>query len=179
MLTRKFRELLEARYALRATVCVGLDSALYKIPNRFKPKGATARVIQFAFNEWIINQTCDLRLAAYKANFGFYLAAGPEGLWALHDTIQYSHMVAPSIPFILDAKVGDIDNTNEEYGTGLFGFFEADAITVHNYLGHETMEPFLSRSDKGIFVLCRTSNKGAGEFQDRVVKEAFTEEPLY
>jgi orotidine-5'-phosphate decarboxylase len=75
----------------------------------------------------------------------------------------------PDVPVILDVKLADIGNTNEGYAREAFDYYKADAMTVHPYLGKEALQPFLDRKDKGIFVLCRTSNPGAGEFQDRFV----------
>ena len=95
-----------------------------------------------------------------------YEAYGDDGLAALHRTIVDIHILAPDVPVILDAKRADIGNTNAGYVDAAFGFLQADAITVHPYLGAEALQPFLGCKNKGIFVLCRTSNLGAGEFQD-------------
>jgi orotidine-5'-phosphate decarboxylase len=95
----------------------------------------------------------------------------------LKHTIDYIHQVAPELPVILDAKRGDIGNTNEAYAAYAFDYLGADAITVHPYLGAEALEPFLVRQGKGIFVLCRTSNPGAGEFQD--INSLETGAPLF
>ena len=114
-------------------------------------------------------------VCAYKINTAFYEAHGVEGITALHQTIACIHNIAPDIPVILDAKRADIGNTNIGYVKMAFNFLQADAITVHPYLGSEALEPFLSRIEKGIFVLCRTSNPGACEFQDL----PFNGKPLY
>ncbi len=86
------------------------------------------------------------------------------------------HTVAPDVPVILDAKDMDIGNTNTGYVRMAFEYCQADAITINPYLGMEAAQPFLDQKDKGIIVLCRTSNKGSGEFQDLLIK---SDMPLY
>jgi len=126
------------------------------------------------FNHEVVKTTKDL-VCAYKPNIAFYEAHGSKGLAALQQTIKDIHALAPDVPVILDAKRGDIRNTNVGYAQMAFGFLGADAITVHPYLGAEALQPFLARAEKGVIVLCRTSNPGAGEFQDLSVNG----EPLY
>ena len=127
-----------------------------------------------SFNRKIIDATKDV-VCAYKPNTAFYEKYGIPGLSALYETIAYIHEVAPDVPVILDAKRADIGNTNADYAEAAFEYLRADAITVHPYLGAEALAPFLDRANKGIIVLCRTSNPGAGEFQDLPVNG----EPLY
>lgn len=163
---RNFMELLRAQWAKGNFVCVGLDSELAKIPEAAK-RQTTGRTI-LNFNEAIVDATKDF-VCAYKPNIAFYVAYGEEGLRALGKTISYIHKYALDVPVILDAKVADIGNTNNGYVQMAFDYLQADAITVHPYLGAEALQPFLDRADKGVIVLCRTSNPGAGEFQDRRV----------
>ena len=118
-----------------------------------------------AFNRAIVEATKDL-VCAYKPNAAFYEAHGDEGICALQRTIADIHAIAPNVPVILDAKRADIGNTNAGYVDAAFGFLRADAITVHPYLGAEALQPFLARAEKGVIVLCRTSDPGTGEFQD-------------
>jgi len=99
----------------------------------------------------------------YKPNRGFYTT--PEGLAALRNTVAHIRNVAPDVPVIYDAKFGDIGNTNDGYVEETFDWLKADAVTIHCYMGMEAMRPFLDQADKGIFVLCKTSNKGSDEFQ--------------
>ena len=135
----------------------------------------------FLFNKAIVDKTYK-HAGAYKLNLAFYLGQGEPGIAALVRTIQYIRIVAPWIPVILDSKSGDIDNTNIGYVEYVFNLCGADAITVHPYLGKEAMAPFLAQKDKGVIVLCRTSNKGAGEFQDLIVEPKVVgdvKEPLY
>ncbi|MBI2017700.1 orotidine-5'-phosphate decarboxylase [Candidatus Daviesbacteria bacterium] len=143
-------------------VCIGLD------------KG------DFEFDKSIIDATFDL-VACYKPNSAFYEAEGIKGLESLKKTIEYIKQKDPQIAIILDAKRGDIENTNEAYVKAIFDGLGADAATVNPYLGKEALQPFLQREDKGIFVLVRTSNPGAGEFQDLEVypEQSRRGKPLY
>lgn len=161
-----FIEMLENKWNEGKFVCVGLDSDFAKLPKRLKDEneGDTANAI-FEFNKQIVDATLDL-VCSYKPNCAFYEAYGQSGLLALTDTIWYIKDVAPNVPVILDAKRADIGNTNDGYVRFAFDECRADAITVHPYLGREAMKPFLERKDKGVIVLARTSNPGAGEFQD-------------
>ncbi len=145
-------------------VCVGLDSDLKKLPDVVKNDNFP----QFAFNKAIIDATHDL-VCAYKPNSAYYEAYGSEGIRALKMTFDYIRQTYPDIVTILDAKRADIGSTNEGYVTYAFDYLGADAITLHPYLGSEAIQPFLDRVDKGCIILCRTSNPGAGEFQDLIV----------
>lgn len=135
-------------------LCVGLD------PHK-KPL--------FTFCKKIVDQTHDL-VCAYKPNSAFYEAYGASGILELKKLCAYIQKKYPHIPIILDAKRADIGNTNNGFVSYAFDYLKADAITVHPYLGKEALKPFLERKDKGIIVLCRTSNEGAGEYQDLLVK---------
>lgn len=178
MSERNFRDLLEESWSEGKSVCVGLDSELSRIPKnlhlcsdydfRDSFSGMKAGAAVISFNKGIVDATTDL-VGAYKPNTAFYEACGPEGISALRDTIDHIHSCAPKVPVILDAKRADIGNTNAGYAQFAFDYLRADAITVHPYLGGEALQPFLERKDKGVIVLCRTSNPGAGEFQDRIV----------
>jgi len=165
---RNFMALLEAKQAEGKCVCVGLDSDYAKIPKSVSDSASTISLAIFNFNERIIAATKDL-VCAYKPNFAFYAAWGIEGLEALESTIRYSHAIAPTVPVILDVKDADIGKTNDGYVKMDFDWLLADAITTNPYLGQEAVQPFLDCKDKGVFVLCRTSNKGAKEFQDLLV----------
>lgn len=166
---RNFRRLLEAKWEQGKFVCVGLDSDTSKLPKTLVTTSRSrGHDPQFAFNRFIVDATKDL-VCAYKPNSAFYESEGAQGLTALEDTIAYIHEVAPDVPVILDFKRGDIGNTNNGYVRFAFDICQADAVTVHPYLGVEAMKPFLDCVDKGVIVLCRTSNDGAGEFQDLFV----------
>jgi len=163
MSARNFKEMLEKRWAGDKFVCVGLDSDFAKIPVAVKQRRVKETI--FAFNRQIIDATADL-VCAYKPNIAFYEGQGMEGISALIQTFAHIHKRAPRVPVILDAKRADIGNTNKGYVRAVFHTYGADAVTVHPYLGREALKPFLDEGDKGIIVLCRTSNPGAGEFQD-------------
>ncbi|TSC86460.1 MAG: orotidine-5'-phosphate decarboxylase [Parcubacteria group bacterium Gr01-1014_8] len=169
---RHFGNLLEAQWDKGHFLCVGLDPDIEKIPTT--EKKASIRETIASFNRAIVDATKDI-VCAYKPNQAFYEAQGTEGWEALKDTVSYIREVASNVPIILDAKRGDIGNTNNGYERMAFDFFGVDAITVHAYQGCEALEPFFARKDKGVFILARTSNPGAGEFQDLEVEG----EPLY
>lgn len=163
MSKRHFFTMLQRQWNEGKFVCVGLDSEYKRIPRCVK----TIHIgdTMFSFNQLIIDATKDIA-GAYKPNLAFYERYGQNGMRTLFRTIEEIKHRAPGVPIILDAKRGDIGNTNLNYVEEAFTYFDADAITIHPYLGKEAMQPFLDQTNKGIFVLCRTSNKGAGEFQD-------------
>lgn len=166
---RNFRELLEAKWAENKFVCVGLDSDSSKMPKILHSSCNSLAGMFMTFNSEIVNATKDIVLA-YKPNIAFYEAHGEDGWRALKWTVKRINEYAPDVPVILDAKRADIGNTNNGYVKMAFEDLKVDAITVHPYLGGpEALKPFLDREDKGIIVLCRTSNPGAKEFQDLAV----------
>jgi len=140
---------------------IGLDPDLTKIP----PHLQQTKDWIFEFNKGIIDTTHDL-VCTYKPNIAFYSSLGVYGTQSLHKTIEYIHSEYIDIPVILDAKRGDIGNTAEKYAEEVFDVFEADAVTVSPYLGLDSLEPFLKRKEKGIIILCKTSNKSTIDFQD-------------
>ncbi len=167
MATRNFMELLCGQWADGKFVCVGLDTDKAKIPEPSEDLELAAELV-ICFNREVIEATYDVA-SVYKPNWAFYAALGDRGIEALRETIAFIHHCAPEVPVIVDAKVADIGKTNDHYASFLLDHLGADAITVHPYLGQEALNPFLAREEKGIIVLCRTSNKGGGEFQDLVV----------
>jgi len=140
-------------------VCVGLDPEIERFPAHI---AASASPI-FQFNKAIIDATADL-VCAYKPQFAHYAAYEAED--QLERTIDYIHRNYPGIPVILDSKRGDVGNTAERYAIEGFERYHADAVTVNPYLGGDALEPFLKYEDKGVIVLCRTSNPGAVDLQD-------------
>jgi uridine monophosphate synthetase len=140
-------------------LCVGLDPR----PDRFPLQMMAQSDSIFAFNKAIIDATADL-VCAYKPNFAFYEAQGLEGLAALRRTIEYIHE-ATDVPVILDAKRSDIGSTAEAYAKAAFEVWGADAVTVNPYLGHDAVQPFTVYADRGVFLLCHTSNPGAIDLQ--------------
>jgi len=154
-----FSEKLYHRWKQKNTlVCVGLDTDPLKIPEHLSDE----KYPLFAFNKAIIDATHDL-VCAYKPQIAFYSAYGAEN--QLEMTFQYLRATYPDIPTILDSKRGDIGNTAEMYAKESFERFHADAMTVNPYLGGDSMEPFLSKHDRGIIILCKTSNPGSGDIQ--------------
>jgi len=136
----------------RSLLCIGLDPDPDLMPDK---------VGIFEFNKAIVDATSDL-VCAYKPNLAFYEALGNEGLAALKHTVAY---IPDDIPVIADAKRGDIGNTAKAYAKTIFADFNFDAATVSPYLGFDSIEPFIQYRDKGVFILCRTSNAGAVDFQ--------------
>ncbi len=149
----KLEKIVKANNSL---LCVGLD------PNPFDLRG---KKNQFEFNREIIDLTAQ-DVCAYKPNIAFYSAAGIKGLESLIKTIHYIKTKYPEIPVLLDAKRGDVGHTSEMYAKELFDMYGADAATVIPYYGFDSLEPFFKRSGRGVFVICRTSNPGAKDFQD-------------
>ena len=138
-------------------LCVGLDPALEKLPPTML---AESDPIQRFCSE-IIDATSDL-VCAYKPNFAFFGALGTTGWGTLESILE---RIPADIPVILDAKVGDIGNTAQQYAQMFFERLGADALTVNPYMGHDAVEPFLAYRDRGVFLLCLTSNQGAADFQ--------------
>ncbi len=145
-------KLTKATQKNKSLLCVGLDPDPELMPDK---------VSVFEFNKAIIEATSDL-VCAYKLNLAFYEVLEDEGLNALKRTIKY---IPDDIPVIGDAKRSDIGNTAKAYARSIFANFNFDATTVNPYLGFDSIEPFIQYHDRGVFVLCRTSNAGAIDFQ--------------
>jgi orotidine-5'-phosphate decarboxylase len=159
----QFIEQLERAWDVNGSlVCVGLDPEI----ERFPPQVVDQASPIFQFNKAIIDATADL-VCAYKPQFAHYAAYEAED--QLERTIDYIQSTYPGIPVILDSKRGDVGNTAERYAIEAFERYHADAVTVNPYLGGDSMEPFLKYEDKGVIILCRTSNPGAGDLQDQEV----------
>ena len=140
-------------------VCIGLDVDKEKMP-KFLFKSSNQPYLEF--NRAIIESTKDL-VCAYKLNMAFYEVLGTEGFELLKKTIKH---IPKDVVVILDGKRNDIGNTARKYAQTLFETLSADAITVNPYLGKDGVAPFLEYKDKCSFILCRTSNDSAGDFQD-------------
>jgi orotidine-5'-phosphate decarboxylase len=155
--------------AVDSVVSVGLDPD----PDRLPDAVTDADLPRWAFNRRIIDATHE-HAACYKPNAAFY--EDSDGWRALQETIAYAH--GKDVPVLLDAKRGDIGNTARQYAKILDDDHgpAADAITVNPYLGRDSLDPFLTQAEKGVFVLCRTSNSGGADLQDL---ELDTGEPLY
>jgi orotidine 5'-phosphate decarboxylase subfamily 2 len=149
-------------------VCVGLDIDINKIPKFLID---TTKDPFFEFNKSIINMTRDI-VCSYKLNLAFYEVLGNEGFNLLKKTLNY---IPKEIFVILDGKKNDIGNTAGKYAESIFKTLKCDATTVNPYLGIDGIQPFLDYKNKCSFILCRTSNPSAVEFQDLKINDI----PLY
>jgi len=154
-------------------LCVGLDPHISDLSTssgqRLKEPTAAA-ALDFCLN--LVRQTAPYA-AAFKPNAAFFEVFGAEGWAALKQVIeaiqQESQRLGSMIPVILDAKRGDIASTAEAYAKSAFESLGAHCITLNPYLGKDSVDPFIQNSEKGVFLLCKTSNKGSGDLQDVMV----------
>ena len=154
-------------------VCVGLDPEPARLPAHLRNSPDAI----FEFCRGIIDATADL-VCCFKPQIAHFAAHGAE------DTLErvIAHILEHhrDVPVILDAKRGDIGSTAMHYATEAFDRFGADAVTVNPYLGRDSVQPFLDRADRGVIVLCRTSNPGARDLQDLIVPDSIGgARPLY
>lgn len=147
--------------AADSLLCVGLDPDFEKLPSSFAKEPESL----YTFNKAIIDATHDL-VCAYKPNSAFYEAHGAAGIEALKKTCDYLHEAYPGIPIILDAKRGDIGNTNRGYAEFAYEYLGVDTLTVHPYQGVGALSAFTNYDGNGIIVLCHMSNPEAKEFQE-------------
>jgi orotidine-5'-phosphate decarboxylase len=138
-------------------ICIGLDTDILKIPSFLKKDYDSV----YSFNKAIIEATKDYA-AAYKINFAFYEKEGSKGIEELEKTIE---LIPKNILSIADAKRGDIGNTSEMYAKSVYEHFGFDAVTLHPYMGKDSLQPFLDYKDKMNYVLVLTSNLGASDFE--------------
>jgi orotidine-5'-phosphate decarboxylase len=145
-------------YERGSLLCIGLD-----------PDPASLPIADVAaFNRAIIDATADL-VTAYKLQLAFYEALGLPGIRAMVNTIAYLRDHHPGVLVIGDGKRGDIGSTATAYARAMFEAWDFDATTVNVYQGSDAVLPFLDYGDRGVFVVCRTSNLSSREFQDRVL----------
>lgn len=154
-------KLTKASQKNKSWLCVGLDPDVSKIPRHL---GQDSKAV-LKFNKSIIESTSDL-VCAYKPNSAFYESLGAEGMTVLKETIK---VIPDDIPVILDFKRGDIGNTAAMYARSAFEYYGADAVTVNPYLGLDSVEPFTSYKDKGVIILCLTSNPSSSEIQKQLM----------
>ena len=158
-----FMQALKHRWTTADTlVCVGLDPEPAKFPARF----ANDPDAVFDFCRAIVDATAEYA-CAFKPQIAHFAALGAED--ALERLIAHIHQEHPGIPVILDSKRGDIGSTAKHYATEAFVRYAADAVTANPYLGRDSVQPFLDHRDRGVVILCRTSNPGAGDLQDLLV----------
>lgn len=170
-MSRFVDRLLECSRKKDSLVCVGLDVDPDRVPEPLRGHGDWV----YEFNRGIIEATSDL-VCAYKPNLAFYEALGSYGLDALARTVR---AMPPDVVVIGDAKRGDVGHTARAYARALFEVYGFDAATVNPYLGRDSVEPFLAYRDRGVFLLCKTSNPGSGDFQDLVCRTPMGDLPLY
>jgi orotidine 5'-phosphate decarboxylase subfamily 2 len=153
-------------------LCIGLDPHVHDLK---EPSAASAR--DFCLN--LVKQTARYA-AAFKPNAAFFEVFGAEGWTALKQVIEAineeSQRLGSRIPIILDAKRGDIASTAEAYAKSAFETLGVDCITLNPYLGKDSIEPFIQISEKGVFLLCKTSNPGASDLQDLTLESG---DPLH
>lgn len=153
-------------------LCVGLDP---RVDVKKGPGAALKAIVKQ--NKHIIEETLPYT-ACYKPNIAFYEAYGPEGLKALSETLSF---IPREVPVLIDAKRNDIGSTAQAYADSLIDFYKADAVTLSPYMGRDAVDPFLEKGENhGVFLLCRTTNPGAGAIQDLQVRKPGGEfEDLY
>ncbi len=161
-----FREkFAEASQRNGSLLCIGLD------PDAERIAGGDAA----AFLTAIIETTSDL-VCAYKPNLAFYEQRGEAGYKLLRTVLN---AIPEHIPLLADAKRGDVGHTAQAYANAIYDEWGFDAVTVNPYLGGDSVEPFVARPDKGVFIVCRTSNPGARDLQDLTVDAPSGRAPLY
>ena len=143
-------------------LCVGLDPDPAKFPAHLKRGGERDDNAILEFCTAIVDATADL-VCAFKPQIAYFAACRAED--QLEALIAHIHENHPGIPVILDAKRGDIGSTAEQYASEAFERFQADAVTVNPYMGHDSLAPWLAYREKGVILLCRTSNPGGSDLQ--------------
>ncbi len=164
-----FQRLADRIESKNTLLCVGLDPQ-----DKLPAEDCYSEFVSWA--EKIISQTKEYA-ACFKPNIAFYEAYGVAGLKALEHII--SALIPDEIPVIIDAKRSDIGNTAKAYAAAIFDHLHADAVTLNSYLGEESVQPFLEYKDKGLFILCRTSNPGSAQLQKIKVCDAHGIEEYY
>ncbi len=167
-------KLLVAERQNRSLLCVGLDPEPERLPEELRKLPVEKAVVQFC--RAIIEATAPYA-SVFKPNLAFFEVLGPAGMAALREIVQ---TIPAHIPVLADAKRGDVGNTASRYAAAIFETYGFDAVTVNPYLGYDAVKPFLAYRERGIILLCRTSNPSARDFQDLLVQDASGESrPLY
>lgn len=146
----------------RSLLCVGLDPDPDRLPDSYLKRANRDDEGLIAFCRDIVDATAD-QVCAFKPQIAYFAARGLED--QLAELIRYIHERHPGVPVILDAKRGDIGDTARLYAMEAFERFDADAVTVNPYLGEESIAPYLEYQDRGVIVLCRTSNPDSAWLQ--------------
>ena len=155
-------------------LCVGIDPDVGKLPTPLR--GLSTEDAFFQFGKAIIDATAP-HVCSFKPQIAYFAAHSAEDV--LQDLITYSHEQHPHIPVILDAKRGDIGSTAAQYAAEAFRRYRADAVTVNPYMGRDSVEPYLEYAEKGVIILCRTSNAGGSDVQFLNVQIGNEVKPLY
>ena len=167
-------KLLAVERGNQSLLCVGLDPEPERLPEELRALPVEKAVVQFC--RAIIEATAPYA-SVFKPNLAFFEVLGPSGLVALQEILR---AIPAHIPVIADAKRGDVSNTARNYAAALFETYGFDAVTVNPYLGYDSVAPFLSYRDRGVLLLCRTSNAGGRDFQDLLVQDTEGQvRPLY
>ncbi|MEF8729144.1 MAG: orotidine-5'-phosphate decarboxylase [Dokdonella sp.] len=139
-------------------LCVGLDPDPARLPEHLK--GQADAILHFC--RAIVDATADL-VCCFKPQIAYFSACRAEE--QLEELVAHIHSRHPGVPVILDAKRGDIGSTAEQYAIEAFERYQADAVTINPYLGRDSVAPYLAYRDKGVILLCRTSNPGGSDLQ--------------
>lgn len=167
-------KLLMASRQHNSLLCVGLDPEPDRFPANLRSMPVAQAVVHFC--QAIIEATAPY-VCAYKPNLAFFEVLGPEGMYVFQEVLR---AIPAPVPIIADAKRGDLGNTARNYAAALFDVYGCDAVTVNPYLGYDSVAPFLAYQQKGVLLLCRTSNPSAHDFQDLPVQgEKGQVRPLY
>jgi orotidine-5'-phosphate decarboxylase len=158
-------QITHAQQVHNSLLCVGLDPDPAQFPLIWR--GDRTRIYEFCRS--IVDATHDL-VIAFKPQIAYFAANRAED--QLEDLIAYIHERAPQVPVVLDAKRGDIGSTAEQYAREAFERYQADALTLSPFMGWDSIAPYLAYPDKGLFLLCRTSNAGAADFQAQVLSKS-------
>ena len=155
-------KLAAAERANDSLLCVGLDPDPARFPEPMR--GDPTRIYDFCAG--VVDATRDL-VIAYKPQIAYFAANRAEA--QLERLIAHIHATAPAVPVILDAKRGDMGTTAEQYAREVFDRYRADAVTLSPFLGFDSIEPYLRHADKGVILLCRTSNPGGADLQEQTL----------
>jgi uridine monophosphate synthetase len=162
-----FAKLQTAVRERNSLLCIGLDPDPKLLPARYRSGGVDPLPSLLDWHEAIISTTAPYT-AVYKPNIAFYEALGATGLELLRQTLA---MIPKELPVLLDAKRSDIGSTAAAYAHACFDVWGVDGVTVNPFLGRDSITPFTDHSEKGIFVLCHTSNPGSGDFQELEIND--------
>ena len=169
----KFIRQLDAAWAANdSLLCVGIDPDLARFPSALKDQPRAL----LEFGRAIVDATADL-VCAFKPQIAYFHAERAEE--QLEELIAYIHHRHPGIPVILDAKRGDVGSTAEQYAREAFERYDADAVTISPFLGHDSVTPYTDHADRGVIILCRTSNPGGSDLQFLEIDGPTGRERLY